>query len=220
MRWGKQIRKQTWVHLKQVGKAPLESMCRSVYSEDKTRTGVFLDIYIWPLDTLNRNVLYFYLELPFSCENSCQPNPNITQGQYLCAGTGAPLCCCVVGFGSSCHTTPRISNWKSVILTLWSVRVVSVSHPRKHNEGPNLTERKSFRHLTALNVFLSFFYPPKEHQRFRKDMNTRQRLHLLTAFSINMHLFFLARALGFLANFTGMWQQVCSAQSRFRVPAV
>lgn len=132
---------------------------------------------VWPLDTLNRNVLYFYLELPCSCVNSCQLNLNITQGRHFCAGR-TPLCCFVVGFGSSCHTTLGINNWKGVILSLWSVRDVSISHHTEQNEDPYLTKRKSFRHLTALNItFFSSLISEKSIKGFEKDgrWNTRQR---------------------------------------------
>lgn len=189
--YAKQLWQISCVHLKQTSgvKGTPKVDVQACVQWGKKPEQVFSWIYIWPLDMLNRNALCFYLELPCSCENSCQPNLNITQGQYLCAGTGTPLCCCVVGFGSSCHTTPRINNWKSVIPTLWSVRDVSASHLTEQNEGPFLTKRKSFSHFTALNVFLLFFHQWKEHQRFQKEMNTRQRLILLATFRKNIYHF-------------------------------
>lgn len=164
MRWSKQTRKRTLVHLKQTSGVKSTSRVNVQVSVQwgKKPGQAFSWKYVWPLDTLNRNVLYFYLELPCSCVNSCQPKLNITQGQYLCSGR-TPLCCFVVGFGSSCHTTLGINNWKIVIPD--TLKCARCQRLTSHEAEWRATADKKKSFQTSLS-FLFFFYQWKEHQRF------------------------------------------------------
>lgn len=115
--------------------------------------------------------------------------------------------------GSPCHTTPGIINWKSVILSLWSVRDLCLtSHGAVWRPLPDKKKIK-IRCQAALNVtfFLLSLLVKRTSEVLNEDhwKDKNSSFSTLSPLKWNFLNFFCLHA---LVHFTGMWRQVCSVQ--------